>query len=57
MVMEAGLKKAECDPKCGFMVQSHDEQEVIDVITKHALQKHGMKDMKVEDVKKMIVNV
>jgi predicted small metal-binding protein len=56
MVMEAALKKAECDPKCGFMVQSHDEQEVINVITKHAMEKHGMKNYTVDDAKKLIVD-
>lgn len=56
MVMEAPLKKLECDPKCGFMIQSHDEKEIIDVSLKHAKEKHGLKDYTVEDAKKLIVN-
>jgi predicted small metal-binding protein len=36
------LKKIECDPNCGFIVQSHDEKEVLDVAKKHAKEKHAM---------------
>jgi predicted small metal-binding protein len=36
------LNKVECDPKCGFAVQSHDEKEVIDIATKHAKNAHNM---------------
>ena len=40
--MAEKVKKIECDPKCGFVVQSHDEREVLDIATVHALKKHGM---------------
>ncbi len=36
------LKKIECDPKCGFMVQSHDEKEVVDIAMQHAKKSHKM---------------
>jgi len=37
-----GLKMVECDPKCGFMVRSHDEKEIIDIIKQHAKKAHNM---------------
>ena len=40
--MSNDLKKIECDPKCGFLVQSHDEEEVLDITKKHAKEKHDM---------------
>jgi len=36
------LKKLECDPKCGFMIQSHDEKEIIDIAIQHAKKSHNM---------------
>jgi predicted small metal-binding protein len=36
------LKKLECDPKCGFAIQSHDEKEIIDIAVKHAKKAHKM---------------
>ncbi|HYA85587.1 MAG TPA: DUF1059 domain-containing protein [Nitrospirota bacterium] len=40
--MAQKLKKIECDPKCGFLVQSHDEKEIVDIATKHAKKSHNM---------------
>lgn len=40
--MAGGLKMAECDPKCGFMVRSHDEKEIIDMVKQHAQKVHNM---------------
>ncbi len=51
----AGLKKIECDPKCGFMVRSHDEKEVIAIAIKHAKESHDMKVTEA-DAKKMMEN-
>jgi predicted small metal-binding protein len=34
------LKKVECGPECGFMVRSHDEDELISMTTKHAKEMH-----------------
>jgi predicted small metal-binding protein len=36
------LKKVECDPTCGFMVRSHDEKELVEIVTKHAKKAHNM---------------
>jgi predicted small metal-binding protein len=36
------LKKVECDPKCGFVIQGHDEKEVIDIALQHAKKAHNM---------------
>ncbi len=35
-----GMASIECDPACGFMVRSHDEQEVLDVARTHAKKAH-----------------
>ena len=40
--MAEALKKLECDPKCGFMVRSHDEKEVIRIALEHAKKFHDM---------------
>jgi predicted small metal-binding protein len=49
--MAETLKKVECDPKCGFMVRSHDEKEMIEIVIQHAKKSHKMtiteKDIKV----------
>jgi predicted small metal-binding protein len=50
------LKKIECDPKCGFMVQSHEEKELVDVAKEHVKKYHN-KTVTDEDVKKMIKKV
>ena len=47
------LKKIECDPTCGFMVKSHDEKELIDIVTRHAKKSHNM-DISEKDVKEKI---
>jgi len=36
------LKQIECDPKCGFMVRSHSENEVLKVAGAHAKSVHQM---------------
>ena len=40
--MAGNLKKIECDPTCGFMVRSHDEKELIDLVKQHAKKSHNM---------------
>lgn len=48
-VMKEGLKSISCDPVCGFLLQSHDEQEILDLTMMHAKNAHP--DMNVtEDV-------
>jgi predicted small metal-binding protein len=41
--MTQALKKIECDPKCGFMIQSHDEKEALEIAKQHAIKAHDMK--------------
>jgi predicted small metal-binding protein len=40
--MAEKLKKIECDPKCGFLVRSHDEKEIVEIATQHAKKMHNM---------------
>jgi predicted small metal-binding protein len=40
--MKETLKKIECDPTCGFMIRSHDEKELIDLVKQHAKKSHNM---------------
>jgi predicted small metal-binding protein len=53
--MAGTLKKVECDPKCGFLVRSHDEKEVVDLAIRHAKKSHNM-TLSEKDVKKMMSN-
>jgi len=36
------MKKIECEPACGFMIRSHDEKELIEVVKAHAKKAHNM---------------
>lgn len=54
--MEEKLKRIACDPTCGFMVQSHDEMEVMDIARKHAKEKHNM-DVTDEHLKEKMEDV
>ena len=54
--MEANVKRITCDPACGFMVQSHDEQELIEITKKHAKEKHKM-DTSADQIKSMMETV
>ena len=47
------LKKIECDPSCGFMIRSHNEEEMVEMAMKQAKQTHQM-DLSVKDVKALI---
>ena len=40
--MAEKLKKLECDPKCGFLIQSHDEKEIVEIAIQHAKKSHSM---------------
>jgi predicted small metal-binding protein len=55
-VVAKTLKKIECDPKCGFMVQSHDEKEVIEIAKQHAKKYHDM-TISEKDAKSMMKTV
>ena len=54
--MDQNLKKIECDPKCGFSIQSHDEKEVIEIAKKHAMEKQNMNGT-VEQLRGMMKSV
>ncbi len=43
----------ECDPKCGFMIRSHDEKEILKDVKDHAKRAHKMKATDAE-IKKMM---
>jgi predicted small metal-binding protein len=47
------LKSVSCAPECGFMVQSHDEKELTDIVIKHAKSAHN-KDLTEADVTGMM---
>ncbi len=53
--MAETLKKVECDPTCGFMVRSHDEKELVEIVTQHAKKSHNM-TVAEKDVRAMITN-
>lgn len=36
------MKTIKCDPECGFMVKSHDEEEVVSMAREHSENKHGV---------------
>lgn len=40
--MHKNLQRVECDPKCGFAIQSGDEPEIIEAVRKHAKKIHNM---------------
>ncbi len=37
------LKKVECEAPCNFMVRSHDEKEIVEMVIQHAEKIHNMK--------------
>ena len=51
--MYGKLASVSCDPECGFMVQSHDEKEVIDDTRSHVKKIHNGKATE-KEIKKMI---
>jgi predicted small metal-binding protein len=46
--MAANLKKIECEPECGFMVRSHDENEIVNLALSHVSNIHNMRSTPVE---------
>ncbi len=55
--MAEKLKKIECDPKCGFIVQSHDEKEIIDIAMQHAKKFHPEMKITEKEVRDMMEDV
>ena len=52
--MEKELKSISCDPICGFMVRSHDEDELVEVIKVHAKKMHPDFEASEEEIRAMI---
>jgi predicted small metal-binding protein len=38
---KTGLKSVSCTPDCGFMVRSHDDSEIIQIVTDHSRKAHN----------------
>ena len=38
--MSQELKVIECDPKCGFMVRSHNEEKLVEMAMAHGKKMH-----------------
>jgi predicted small metal-binding protein len=53
--MKGDLKKIECAPKCGFMVRSHDEKEIVELAIQHAKKSHN-ETLSEKEAKEMIAN-
>ena len=51
--MPEKLMRITCDPKCGFMVQSHNKDELYKIVKGHMKNIHN-KDATDADVKKMV---
>lgn len=54
--MTSNLKQLVCDPNCGFMVQSHDENEVVNVGMSHTKNMHNL-NLSTSEVREMIKTV
>lgn len=47
------IKSVSCDPDCGFMVRSHDEMEIVNIVKMHAKAHHN-KDVTDDEVRGMM---
>ena len=54
--MKPKLKQIDCSPECGFLIRSHDEDEVTKMAKEHVKNVHGMKvsEMEMEEKIKMV---
>ncbi len=50
------LKVIECPPECGFKIRSHDHEEMVEIVQKHAKEHHDMEltDEQVKAVMKAV---
>lgn len=55
--MEEKLKKINCDPICGFSVQSHNENEVLNMAKTHVENQHPDKNYSDDDYREMMKTV
>ncbi len=51
------LKRLECDPHCGFVIQSHDENEVLDAAMNHIKKMHSEMKVTREEAKAKIKTI
>lgn len=56
-MMAQNLQKISCDPECGFMVQDHNEDELLKLAKEHVDNTHPKMGVKMEDLKKMMMPV
>jgi predicted small metal-binding protein len=52
--MNKGLKQIECDPKCGFLLRSYDEGELLSFTREHGRKNHKM-ELTDEQIRGMFV--
>ena len=57
VLMEQELKKISCDPMCGFSVQSHVEDEVVNMAMLHVQNVHPEHNYTKDQVKTMVQKV
>jgi predicted small metal-binding protein len=55
--MDKELKKISCDPMCGFSVQSHEENEVVEMAKLHVKNIHPEANYTDEQIKEMMQKV
>jgi len=55
--VKSQLKQITCDPICGFMVRSHDENEVVNLAFLHASKAHPELKVTKQDLKKDMTSV
>ena len=51
--MDEKMYSISCDAECGFMVKSHDKNEVMEITRKHAKEVHKM-DVSDKDLEEKI---
>lgn len=52
--MSEELKSIECDPKCGFLVRSHNEEELVEMAMAHGKKMHPELNVTEDQVKSWI---
>ncbi len=52
--MDSKLYSISCDPKCGFMVRSHDEEEALHLAMEHSSNKHKELNVTMDQLKAMV---
>ena len=55
--MEQQFVKISCPPECGFELKSHDEKELLDLVSQHAEKYHADKGYTREELKGLVQKV